>query len=225
MTGTVITLMLAAGFALQPVGTFHGDEPVARAGEHWLALHDAPDGMRLVAARARLRTVHDPILDADNEATGIEVAADGAPDAAMLLRGPALRAGAIERAEIADDAGSDLAAFRFRNMDYRLRPRCPQALPAPGTSQACDVVLASAAGEQAVSTWMRSRSETGPVEFDADARPTLLHAGDFDRDGRPDLILDTTDHYNVSRPTLFLSSPARSGEAVREVASHRSVGC
>lgn len=225
MTGTMITLMLAAGFALQPTGTFHGDEPVARAGEHWLALYDAPDGMRLVAARARLRTVHDPVLDADGEATGIEVGADGAPDAVMLLRGPALRAGAIERAEVAGDVGNDLAAFRFRNIDYRLRPRCPQAPPAPGTSQACDVVLASTTGEQAVAKWMRWRGETGALEFDADARPVLLHAGDFDRDGRPDLILDTADHYNVSRPTLFLSSPARSGEAVREVASYHSVGC
>ena len=41
-----------------------------------------------------------------------------------------------------------------------------------------------------------------------DASPTLLFAGDLDRDGKLDLIFDTTDHYNVRRPTLFLSSQA-----------------
>ncbi|MET0807665.1 MAG: hypothetical protein ABWX93_02785, partial [Pseudoxanthomonas sp.] len=58
-----------------------------------------------------------------------------------------------------------------------------------------------------------------------DASPTLLFAGDLDRDGKLDLIFDGTDHYNVSRPTLFLSSPAGQGELLHEVARYESVGC
>jgi hypothetical protein len=58
-----------------------------------------------------------------------------------------------------------------------------------------------------------------------DATPALLFAGDLDRDGVLDLLLDTTDHYNLSRPTLFLSSQAGTGELLREVARFVAVGC
>ncbi|WP_158636362.1 hypothetical protein [Aerolutibacter ruishenii] len=44
-------------------------------------------------------------------------------------------------------------------------------------------------------------------------------------DGRLDLVFDTTDHYNLLRPTLFLSSRAAAGELVGQVAQYQSVGC
>jgi hypothetical protein len=218
------SMLLAAGFALQPVGTFHGDEPVARAGERWLALHVTPTGMQLRPARVETRTVHDPIVDAEGEASGIEVLARGLPAATMLLRGGSLRAGPVETAAVASDAGEDLARFDFRGATYRLRTRCPEALPSPDASQACDVVLAGPRGEQAVATRLRWRRADGAVGFDEDSRPALLHAGDFDRDGHVDLILDTTDHYNLWRPTLLLSSPSGGG-GLRAIAAHESVGC
>ncbi|MBI5473826.1 MAG: hypothetical protein HY961_15930 [Ignavibacteriae bacterium] len=58
-----------------------------------------------------------------------------------------------------------------------------------------------------------------------DGSPTLRWAGDLDRDGRLDLLMDLTNHYNVSEPTLFLSSRAAANELVKKVASHRQVGC
>ena len=58
-----------------------------------------------------------------------------------------------------------------------------------------------------------------------DAMPALLFAGDLDRDGELDLLFDTTDHYNVSRPALFLSSQAGPGELLGEAARYESVGC
>ena len=65
----------------------------------------------------------------------------------------------------------------------------------------------------------------GAISLGDDASPVLLFAGDLDRDGKLDLIFNTTDHYNVSRPTLFLSSQAKSGELLGEVAHYESVGC
>ena len=82
------------------------------------------------------------------------------------------------------------------------------------------------------------------MSLNHDASPRLLFAGDIDRDGKLDLIVDTTDHYNKSRPTLFLSSPALPdggivdggivdgvivdgviGDGVVEVAHHEAIGC
>jgi hypothetical protein len=54
---------------------------------------------------------------------------------------------------------------------------------------------------------------------------TLIFAGDIDGDEILDLIIDTSRHYNVKNPTLYLSRPAKKGEIVKAVGSHKSVGC
>lgn len=55
--------------------------------------------------------------------------------------------------------------------------------------------------------------------------PSLLWAGDLDGDGKLDLIMDTTDNYNVRNVTLFLSTKAKPGKLVEKVVSHESTGC
>lgn len=55
--------------------------------------------------------------------------------------------------------------------------------------------------------------------------PSLLWAGDLDRDGKLDLLMDLTNHYNATEPTLFLSSRAAPNDLVKKVASHRQIGC
>ena len=57
------------------------------------------------------------------------------------------------------------------------------------------------------------------------ASPTAIWAGDLDRDGELDLLVDATFHYNVSNWTLWLSSGADSGELVGEVATLTTTGC
>ena len=58
-----------------------------------------------------------------------------------------------------------------------------------------------------------------------ETQPKLLWAGDLDGDHALDLLIDVTDHYNVSRPTLFLSRGRRAGILLEPVAKHESVGC
>jgi hypothetical protein len=53
----------------------------------------------------------------------------------------------------------------------------------------------------------------------------LLWAGDLDRDGKLDLYLSVTQHYDVAERKLFLSSQARRKKLVREVASFEIGGC
>jgi hypothetical protein len=54
---------------------------------------------------------------------------------------------------------------------------------------------------------------------------SLLWAGDLDGDGKLDLYLGLSNHYNVSQHKLFLSSQARKGQLVREVAEFVITGC
>jgi hypothetical protein len=58
-----------------------------------------------------------------------------------------------------------------------------------------------------------------------DRPPRILWAGDLDRDGVTDLIVDAPPHYNARRYILFLSSLARGEQIVAEAASLAFVGC
>ena len=58
-----------------------------------------------------------------------------------------------------------------------------------------------------------------------DGHPALLWAGDLDGDGRLDLVLDESDHYNVTETTLYLSSTAAPGALVGRAGRHRTTGC
>jgi hypothetical protein len=57
-----------------------------------------------------------------------------------------------------------------------------------------------------------------------DVISTLTFIGDIDGDGRPDLIMDTTNNYNMERATLYLSTPAETGKLLKVVGWHIIVG-
>ena len=63
------------------------------------------------------------------------------------------------------------------------------------------------------------------MEAHDEAQWVLLWAGDLDGDGRLDLYMNLSTHYNVSARRLFLSSAAASGALVREVAVFQTTGC
>jgi hypothetical protein len=217
----LIALVATAAFALQPVGSFHAGEPVARDGERWLALQATPAAAALVETRVRVKPVHDVVVDGDGSSTGLEVAS-AVPGATVLLRGAGLHAGSVEVAALpASHAPLAAAPFDLRlgSTRYRLALQCN------GGATRCDVVLDDGRRRQVLFALDAGRQDDGSLMLGDDASPTVLFAGDLDRDGRLDLILDTTDHYNVGRPTLFLSTAAREGELLRPVAVHESVGC
>ncbi len=53
----------------------------------------------------------------------------------------------------------------------------------------------------------------------------IIFAGDIDGDNLMDFIIDTSRHYNMFSPTLYLSKPAGKGQIVKPVGSHVIVGC
>lgn len=58
-----------------------------------------------------------------------------------------------------------------------------------------------------------------------DAMFEILLIGDIDNDGFPDFVLNTTYHYNLYRPTVYLSLFAEKDQLVKVVGLHGSVGC
>jgi hypothetical protein len=230
-SSVLLPALLATGFALQPPGRFHGNEPVARDGERWLALRVDARGSALVETTLHVHAVEDVVLDAPGERSGREVGSS-LDEAGIVtyVRGADLHAGPLDRAEVA--VGAVVAApmparvIAWRTQQYRLETRCDAAPFQHIDAQAqyrCRLVLGDGRREQALLETIAYRDFEAALSTEATAE--VLFAGDLDRDGRLDLIVDLTDHYNVSRPTLLLSSQAASGEIVGVAAAFESVGC
>ena len=62
-------------------------------------------------------------------------------------------------------------------------------------------------------------------EFVDEAHVSLRFAGDLDHDGKLDLIMSNSGKYSYHPLQLYLSSAAKSGELVREVATWDRYGC
>lgn len=231
----LLPLLAAFGFAIQPPGQFHGNEPVARDGERWLALRVDGNDAALVPTRLRLRTVFDEISDQPGgPATGRMVESPLDDKVVVFLQGAPLVAGTVDTARPHRADGDQRQpldySIQFGDAHYRVVGACaPAATPVDGTHQPfdCRIVLRDGRGREQVLVRMDGYADTRTAApwLGDDASPSLLFAGDLDRDGKLDLLFDTTDHYNVSRPTLFLSSQAKPGELLHRVAQYESVGC
>lgn len=228
-------LILAAAIALQPPGQFHGDEPVARDGETWLALRASADSASLTSTRLRVQATEDPILDEPGQTSGRRVSSALEPDpdaegaqVVAYLRGSGLAAGAVRPARILErsqDGASPSYRIDLAGQDHRIRTQCRPKRGSQAYARDCTVVLIASGGAEQVLMRVDGRREGDVTLLGDDASPGLLFAGDLDRDGRLDLIFDVSNHYNVSRPTLFLSSQARDGELLHAASSYESVGC
>ena len=238
-SGLVLPLLLGSAFALQPPGQFHGNEPVARDGERWLALRVDGDDAALVMTTLAVRAAEDPLLDAAGQRSGLVVSSADDGPVVMYLRGAGLREGRIERTRVEAHSRPLRYEIHFRGQHYRIETQCdatPFEHVEAQAHYACRIVLDDGERSQALAA-MSGYYEAGAttISLGDDASPRLLFAGDIDRDGKLDLVLDTTDHYNTSRPTLFLSSQALpdgvdlNGKALDgmllEVAHYDASGC
>ncbi len=209
-------------------GVYHGDEVAARNGEVWMALVQDADGRTRLESRAiSVEVINDPVLDDAHGASGKRV---GAGDDAVLfyLRDlPGASAGKVTTAYSANGEPLSVAVGLDRRFELKQqRSARLQLLCADDARGECALQLSDDARRQVLARWATAASDgTVPRMLGDDAWPHLRWAGDIDRDGQLDLLIDTSDHYNVSQPTLFLSSQAKKDQLVGVAALLRSVGC
>ena len=214
-----------ATYALLTVGPHHGDEIPADAGDHkWLALVQRTEGWKLETVRVDVTPVADPVLDPPDGSvqSGRRVAVpDLGATPMLLLLGDALQPGPVATPE-----AGPRALFPGDQQTLTLGADADQ-LTLQATGQASrnaydDIVIeayqlqaqhASGATTLFASSPLQKRGEVPRVRF----------AGDLDRDGRLDLIVDTANHYNVTQLTLFLSSTA-TDTALAPMATFRGLG-
>jgi hypothetical protein len=207
---------------LAAVGDWHGDEVPATPLSGWLGLVDLGEG-RWAWRQERLHTEreHDDVVDEEGPQvkTGRRVWVNGA-EPLFLVRGLLLRTGVPVRfpSNSIQEPLPAIKTFHVNGQSYKLlylNARSSKEefnTPGPGST----LVLESGGVRQTLAHFNEQTS---------DGSITLYFAGDLDGDGKLDLYLDITGHYNVSNRTLFLSSRARSGELVRAVARMKTTGC
>lgn len=204
-------------------GTYHKNE-VWRGAERkqWLGLYHENGQYVLRPASLQIHIVQDPIADNQGVHSGRQVVAADS-NAVFLLTGLKQYAAVVDTVAISRHtlpANKELS-FTFKGKNYHIRSF------GDSTQASTGEFSYQRYGWKAVGIKKGKKIEQLLAEDEGfvDSIYVLLWAGDLDDDGIPDLLLDLSNHYNVSRYALFLSSKAERGKLYKKVAVFETVGC
>lgn len=204
-------------------GTFHEDEiweGVEK--EAWVGLFKGKDGYYLAPTTIGARKIFDPLVDEDEtEKTGWEVTSTN-PDSTVLLMESnlSIQEGNVQALALSKDVlyPGDSLQFSYGGADYVLFATGEQGKEKRDVKN-YKLYLSTTHNQQS-----QPQLLVAQPSFD-DRMIRLLFIGDLDGDNKPDLIIDTSPHYNMQKPTLYLSGAAGPDEITTPVAAHRFVGC
>lgn len=209
-------------------GQYHSRDCSAVSGEKWWAVLMTQKGQELREVTLDVEPVHDSMIgDKENEKTGklVSITEKVQGKCLFLVKG------------LKDAKTGPIQAFFSGEVPLWPRPQPNESYPPLciridlGNN---DSLLIRAHGSMKDSgTDYAINISEGPMlrlvegnvqcvfesktQFDY-AVPQLLWVGDLDRDGEPDLLLDLTQKYVASLPTLFLSAARNPNEFVKQVA-------
>jgi hypothetical protein len=239
---TICALLMASTFAgqafvqnhqsaktqlLETGDGFHGDEVKARSGEKWLGLYVTKRGSFLAESTLKVERVFDPVIDEDErKPTGKSVGVDRRAEPVLLVKNAKmLKPGAVTTVYHGgyDEAHSfgrkPRVTLKLGGQTYRLNIVSPKRLaPEAAGLLPPDAKLSLTSGPSTQILYSLNGSSD-------DLGWYLLWAGDLDGDGKLDLYLSLSYHYNVTQRRLFLSSQARAGRLAHQVAEFVTTGC
>ncbi len=210
------------------VGTFHSDEVWDNADKgKWFGLFKKNTRFYITETKLKLKRVHDGIVDAnESEKTGWEIQTEN-KDAAIILieRLNFLTARNVQQAILSKDQifPGDTIQISYLGIDYKIFATGDKKKVQEDSE--LFTILDYKLYITAIINGKNQKSLlVAQPDFD-DQMINLIFAGDIDGDGILDLIIDTSRHYNVTSPTLYLSKPANDKEVVKLIGGHTSVGC
>ncbi|NHC33890.1 hypothetical protein [Scytonema millei] len=197
---------------------FHGNEVQAQSGEQWLGLFSTAQGFELLPTKITVNTVRDYVLDIDEtKKTGKEILVDGKNTPIFLVKGSIpLKPGIVKtvfsgNAKFSPNSPPLSVALNLESGNiYQISVKERQN---PETIYHALLVYS---GKDSIFQEISSCCDDGST--------TLLWAGDLDRDGKLDLLIDISNHYHVSLLTLFLSS-TNQNKLLEPVGQFKTTGC
>jgi hypothetical protein len=204
---------------------YHGEEiwPNAEK-EKWMGLFYNRDGYYVSETTITISKAHDEITDEnESDSTGRSVSVNNSDTAILLFSGYAAKQGKVQTVKL--DSGyvlpGDTVNFSYNGTGYRIFATGKRVYEAGGEYfDLADYKLYFQGTKNG-----RTVTQTIMIQpkFE-ETRPTVMFIGDIDGDGIPDLIIDTSYHYNAFVPTLYLSKPASKNELLKVMGLHVSVG-
>ena len=202
-------------------GNFLGERVWPKTGETWLGLYLSSPGYRLAATRIRVEQVADAC-----GGTATKVSAETTAQPYLLLKGlDRVRPGPVDTAF----AGMEFL-YPGQSLSIKLsEPERWSYLRALGTASV-------RRGEILFTDYRLELRDSGRIDaggqaifqskaLTLDNTPKLRWAGDLDRDGRLDLLLQIPIGGYSTRLVLLLSSRASRPQLVKEVASFDQLDC
>ncbi len=210
-----------ASIEILETGTFHESEVEFEQAGEWFCLVKHEQGYELRMCEVAIEPAYDVIAD-DN--TGKKVSAEGM-DPLVLVRGVLLEAGPIKTC--------------FSGQHFFLHPEYRTAAVLEGCSEEAETTIQIQATGQVAGRlnsplvtefalhMLRNRDREQIIEIGhvKDSMPSLRWAGDLDRDGFVDFLMEVSDHYNCQRPALFLSGTSPRPGFVGQPITFTYCGC
>jgi hypothetical protein len=207
-------------------GQFHEDEVGKEDHKHsWYGIFQNSNGYYIDTTRIVTKRVQDPV---DDEGTlkGWEVKTTNSDTSLLLFAG----VGGLEKRQIKELTLRKQEILPGESVTYSYNG-ITYTLYATGNKRKESVtsdyyivnsyrlfIKATINGTEKTQLLVSSR------EFD-DAMIDILFVGDIDGDNIPDLIIDTSHHYNATAPTLYLSKPAGGNDVFKLMGWQVTVGC
>ncbi len=212
------------GYRILMTGLFHGDEIDSVSKDGWYGLlKTEKGGYILEPVEILAKPCHDPVMNGPGDTTGLALNIEHPLVPLLLIKPPAeWRVGHVPtifdgREPIKPGESTRLGQYILTALGQ---------ITDEGHRHPGDLLIL----DYQVKLHKHASSEPAQtlVEYDRsvyESLTTLLWAGDLDRDGQTDYLLDIRNHYNVSHYALFLSSEAGPNDYVKLVAELRKVGC
>jgi hypothetical protein len=209
-------------------GQFHGDEVRKEdLNRNWYGIFQNSNGYYLDTTRIVTKRVQDPVLDEEEgKLTGWEVNTTNKDTSVLLFSGVnGLGKHPIKQVSLNKKHiwPGESETFTYNGITYTLYATGNKHKDKPDNEYYIVTsyrlfIKATINGTERTQMLVASR------EFD-DRMTEVDFVGDIDGDNMPDLIINTSYHYNVTIPTLYLSKPAGSNEVLKLMGWHLSVGC
>lgn len=224
---TVYPSFYGMSIKLMYPGTLHdGEADSSDLKTSWLGMFKTASGYEWKPTRLLAKRIKDEVVDGDSEETGWELSTSVSDSCFILVEANRwLKPGNISQAAIPIEQllpGEEIVV-KLANKSYRLfaKGEKKEIQDNPGVWEITHYEL----WLECLETELPKTTLLTAIPSFKDAMVKILFAGDLDQDDALDLILNTTEHYNLYRPTVYLSSPADAKHCVKPMGLMETSGC